>query len=115
MTNLVDTGATAWRASLKLFGRPVDYTAQLGGASGTPTAYVRGLRNDDLFGNAEQFDVVAIMDAVEFVALFPTPGHPVRFDRLRTFDKSYSVEEWRPAPAYDQPVIFKVLLRGGSQ
>jgi hypothetical protein len=100
------------RWTLQMFGRPADYTAQ-GGASGSLVAYVRGVRAQDLFASAVQADLAAVVDAGEFAAkIGPTPR---RFDRLRTMSLTYSVEQWRGSPTDDDPVFFKLLLRGGQQ
>lgn len=115
MSNLVDLGAPVWRWGFRRIARAIDYTGNIEKATNHPLAFVRGLRKEDLFGAAEQFDVVAVVDALEFATLFPVQLHPVRFDRLRTAAKSYSVEEWRGSPADDGPVFYKILLRGGSQ
>jgi hypothetical protein len=72
------------------------------------------MRSEDLFAAAEQTDIVAIIDVDEFVAKVPYP-QPARFDRLQTFAQTFAVEAWRPAPNYTNPVVFKVLLRGGTQ
>lgn len=94
-------------------GKPVFYTPQTG-AGDSINAYVRGTQSDDLFAAAMQGDLVAVINAGEFVAkIGPSPR---RFDRLRTgAGLVYSVEEWRGAPVEADPVYFKCLLRGGQQ
>lgn len=112
--NLVDGFlATPLRWTLKAFGADVFYTAQSGPAD-TLTAYVRGVRSEDLFASAMQGDLAGVVDGAEFAAkIGPSPR---RFDRLRTgAGLTYSVEEWRGAPTEANPVFFKLLLRGGQQ
>lgn len=99
---------------LRRFGRQLEYQVN-GGAAATVWAYVRGVREDDLFAAAIQQDVAAVVDAAEFKTLFGSVAVPRRFDRLRLPDRSFTVEEWRGAPNDATPVFYKLLLRGGSQ
>lgn len=117
MTNLVDLGRAPWKALHAAMSRVVTYTPY-----GTPSfpafqinAFVRGLRADDLFGDALQTDVVAIVDAEDLAAAMPGRPRPLQFDRLSALAQTFSVQEWRAAPHYESPIFFKLLLRGGHQ
>jgi hypothetical protein len=112
--NLVDLIAPGARWVLSVSGRPVTY-ARLDGSEAQLTAFVRGVRSEDLFAGAAQQDVAGVVDAAQFAASFPARTQPQRLDRVRVGGASYSVEEWRGAPNDDAPVFFKLLLRGGSQ
>lgn len=113
--NLVDAIAASMRWTLARFGRDQTYALH-GGGEATLRAYVRGVREDDLFAAAMQQDVAGVIDAAAFKAAFPARNYPQRFDRLRLGDgRSFAVEEWRGAPNDTQPVFFKLLLRGGQQ
>lgn len=114
MSFLVDLGSPAWRWLFKATANPASYAAQ-GEATLPLLAFIRGVRSDDLFASAMQQDVAAILDAKDFAAAFPARPKPQRYDRLRTPTTSYAVEEWRGSPNDDQPVFFKLLLRGGQQ
>jgi hypothetical protein len=112
--NLVDVVRDPLRAAFKLFARSCTYRA--GMLADVPLmAFIRGVRADDLFGSAMQQDVAAVLDAADFAAAFPARPKPMRFDRLISGSRSYSVEEWRGSPNDDAPVFFKLLLRGGDQ
>jgi hypothetical protein len=102
------------RWALARYGRPQTYTV-LNGPQAELTAYVRGVRAEDLFAGANQQDVAAVIDAQAFRAAFPTRAYPQRLDRLRVDGASWAVEEWRGSPNDGQPVFFKLLLRGGRQ
>jgi hypothetical protein len=95
--------------------KPASYAPQGGASPVTLLAFIRGVRADDLFANVLQQDVAAVIDAAEFVAAFTAMPRPQRYDRLRTATMSYTVEEWRGSPNDDEPVFFKLLLRGGTQ
>jgi len=111
--NFVDMIAPAERAVLKMFGRPAMYAA--GPAAPVQlVAYIRGLRSEDLFAGAQQQDVVAVVDASQFV-IVTGADMPRRYDRLRVGAISYSVEQWRGSPNDAAPVFYKLLLRGGAQ
>lgn len=112
MPNLVDAGAWAWRMVVRVQGGPCDY--EQGGTSRALTAFVRGLGTDDTWANAQQTDMLAIINADDFAVAFPA-SRPKKYDRLRTPTRSYSVEEWRAAPASGDPVVWKLLVRGGTQ
>lgn len=112
MTNLVDAITSPMRFALRLFGRTVEYQPQAGGTTQI-VAFLRGVRSDDLFAGAIQQDVAAVVDALQLQVAIGRP--PQRFDRLRTAQRTFAVEEWRGAPNDDQPVFFKLLLRGGTQ
>jgi hypothetical protein len=112
--NLIEVGRPAWRYAFGLMAKPAQYQQQAG-AQLTIAAFLRGLRSDDLFASAMQQDMVAILDAGTYAALFPARPVPARYDRLRTAKFSYAVEEWRGSPNDDEPVFFKLLLRGGQQ
>jgi hypothetical protein len=104
------------RAHVRSQGEAVTYHLHTG-EDATVTAFVRGVRADDLFGAAMQLDVVAILDASEFVKAFPTRARPARMDRVRSpAGQSYTVQECRASPeGTDAPVLFKLLVRGGGQ
>ena len=112
--NLVDSTAPALRYGFSLFARPATYVPS-SGAGASLLAFIRGVRSDDLFASAMQQDVAAVIDALQFATLFPARPVPARYDRLRTATVSFAVEEWRGSPNDDQPVFFKLLLRGGNQ
>jgi hypothetical protein len=114
MINLVEAGRPAWRYVFRLTAKPAQYQQQAG-AQMTIAAFLRGLRSDDLFASAMQQDMVAILDSIDFATAFPARPVPARYDRLRTAKFSYAVEEWRGSPNDDEPVFFKLLLRGGQQ
>jgi len=101
------------QAALKQFGAAVGYTP-LAAVSVQVVAFVRGLREDDLFVEAMQRDSVAVIGADEFKAQ-TGKDTPRRLDRLATASASYTVEAWRAAPESGPPVFFKLLLRGGQQ
>lgn len=113
MTNIVDAGASHWRSVVTMMGRDVTYRAVDSAADVTLRCFIYGVKVQALFGAALQGDQVAVINADEFVAkVGPIPR---KFDRLRTTTRSYAVEEHRGAPNYDDPVVFKLLLRGGLQ
>jgi hypothetical protein len=112
--NIVELGRPYWLAGFKMTAKPATYAPH----NGTPVtllAYIRGVRAEDLFAAVMQQDLAGVIDADEFKALYPARPIPARYDRLRTSTMSYAVEEWRGSPADDQPVFFKLLLRGGQQ
>jgi hypothetical protein len=112
IANIVDAAATHWRGVVTLMGRDVTYRVQ-GAADATVRCFIYGVKVQALFGAALQGDQVAVINADEFAAkVGPVPR---KFDRLLTSTRSYAVEEWRGSPNYDQPVVFKLLLRGGTQ
>lgn len=115
MSVLVDLGRAPWLWLFKRTANPAQYQPQGAAGSTQLLAFIRGVRAEDLFGAAMQQDVAAIIDAAEFAAAFPASPKPRRYDRLRTPTMSYAVEEWRGSPNDDQPVFFKLLLRGGMQ
>ena len=117
MSNLVDIGRAPWNALHAAMSRALTYTPY-----GSPTipaftinVFVRGLRAEDLFGDALQTDVVAIVSADDLAAALPARPRPLQYDRLAAQDQTYSVQEWRAAPHYLNPIFFKLLLRGGHQ
>jgi hypothetical protein len=112
--NLVDRIAASMRWALGRYGRAQTYTV-LNGPQAELTAYVRGVRSEDLFAGAAQQDVACVIDAAEFRIAFPTRRAPQRLDRLLIDGATWAVEEWRGAPNDAQPVFFKLLLRGGRQ
>ena len=112
---LVDQIAGPMRWTLKMFGRPQQYALNDNATTATLRAYIRGVREADLFAGAQQQDQAAVLDASQFRAAFPTRSSPQRLDRLRVASASYTVEAWRGSPDDDAPVFFKLLLRGGSQ
>jgi hypothetical protein len=111
--NLADYAAPLHAAHIHSQARPVEYVAE--GVSHTVPAFVRGASREELLGGAMQGDVFAYIAADDFAKMLPPPRRPQRFDRLRTLDQSYSVESCHAAPNFDQPVLFKLQLRGGSQ
>ena len=115
MGTLVDQIAASLRWCLSVFGRPQSYALNDNTATVTLVAWVRGVRSDDLFAGAMQQDMAAVINAAAFRAAFAPRVTPQRFDRLRIAGRSWSVEEWRGSPNDDEPVFYKLLLRGGSQ
>ena len=114
MMNLIEVGRPYWRFAFTMMAKPAQYQ-QGAGAPQSLLAFIRGVRSDDLFASAMQQDIAAIVDAADFAALFPARPVPARYDRLRTVRFSYAVEEWRGSPNDDEPVLLKLLLRGGQQ
>jgi hypothetical protein len=112
--NIIDAIAGSQRAFVKNMSRPLVYVQNDGVTIATILAYVRGLRAEDLFASALQQDLVAVTDAAAFAIAFPARSTPQRFDRLRIEATSYAVEDWRAAPAFGNPVFFKLQLRGGQ-
>jgi len=116
MSNLVDVGRASWQAVHAAMSRVVTYTPY--GGNPAPfqiNAFVRGLRAEDLFGDALQTDVVGIISADDLALAMPGRARPLQYDRLAAIGQVYSVQEWRGAPHYLDPVFFKLLLRGGHQ
>lgn len=111
--NALDLLRSPLRALLAAYGRPQTYAPQ-GGAAVTLAAWIRGVRDDDLFAGAIQQDLAAVLDAQAFKDATGR-SHPGRYDRLRFGGQSFSVEAWRGSPNDDAPVFFKLLLRGGGQ
>lgn len=112
--NLVEVGRPFWRYLHRATAKHGQYQ-QGTGAPASLLVFIRGVRSDDLFASAMQQDIAAIIDAADFAAAFPARPIPARYDRLRTARFSYAVEEWRGSPNDDEPVFFKLLLRGGQQ
>jgi hypothetical protein len=115
MGTLVDRIAAPLRWALMMFGRSQHYALNDNSATVQLVVYVRGVRADDLFANAQQQDIAAVINAAAFRAAFAPRATPQRYDRLRISGRSWSVEEWRGSPNDDEPVFYKLLLRGGSQ
>lgn len=115
----VDIGAQAWRALVNFFGVPVSYEQPDAGTVPVKM-FIRGIMGvEDTFGAALQSDKFAVVDASAFAAAFPARVRPQKFDKVRTqgpFAANYTVEEMRAAPDYGaEPVVIKLLLRGGHQ
>lgn len=119
MSTLADFGAPHWRGLLKIAGSDVAYQGYGLSVGVTLRAYVTGMRSDNSpFGGAMQTDRMAVLDAAQFAAAFPARPRPLRFDRLRTLGPmgmTYTIEEWRGSPEDGDPVVFRILLRGGNQ
>jgi hypothetical protein len=98
-----------------MFASPCEYKLHNENVQRSAKAFIRGLKEDDLFAGAMQADLVAILDAPDWLALFPERQHPLRLDRIVTGLNSYAVEVWRAAPVSGAPVFYKLLLRGGTQ
>lgn len=111
--NVVDLMRPSLRWLHSAFARPQTYVPQ-GGAAVTLAAWIRGVRDEDLFAGAIQQDLAAVIDAESFTAATGR-SHPARYDRLRFGGQSFAVEAWRGSPNDDAPVFFKLLLRGGGQ
>ncbi len=116
----VDIGAQAWRSLVNFYGADVNYEQQPGGPVASVRMFIRGMTGvDDTWGAALQSDQLGVIDASLFAAAFPGRPRPLKFDKVRTlgpFAANFTVEEWRPAPAYGaEPVVIKLLLRGGHQ
>ena len=112
--NIVEVGRPHWLAMFKLTAKPATY-APHNGAPATLLAFIRGVRAEDLFAAVMQQDLAGVISADQFKTLYPARPIPARYDRLRTATMSYAVEEWRGSPSDDEPVFFKLLLRGGQQ
>jgi hypothetical protein len=112
--NVLDMGASTWRAGFLMFARDITYRKAAGGIDATIPAFLRGLRSEDTFASAMQQDSVLIMDAQAFGQLVGQPT-PRRYDRAIVGAQSFAVEEWRGSPNDIQPVFFKLLVRGGQQ
>lgn len=110
--NLADTTAALHVAHIRAQARPVEYVTP--DISFMLPAFLRGVRPEELVGSALQGDVWAFVAAVDF-ALVTNRERPQRFDRIRTLGQSFTVEGHRAAPSFDAPVLFKIMLRGGSQ
>lgn len=110
--NLADLAAPYHLAHIRAQARPVEYLAE--GVAFTVPAYMRGVRPEELVGAALQGDVWAFIAAKDFL-LVTNRERPQRFDRIRTLGQSFTVEGHRAAPSFDQPVLWKIMLRGGSQ
>jgi hypothetical protein len=115
MSNLADFGSPYWRAFLSWAGAPIGYVAHVSGESASVTgAYARGMKAEDRFGNAQEGDLLVVLDAVEFVSKF-AQGEPRRFDTLTLQGHVYSVQMSEAAPSTGTPVVFKVRVQGASQ
>lgn len=112
--NVVDSAAPLLRQGFRMIARSVSYTPQ-GGTQETIKAHVHGTKVHEVFAAAMQRDMLGVVDVEEFQATFGAGTTPRKYDRLRTAGGSYAVEEWRGAPHDDDPVFFKLLLRGGQQ
>lgn len=113
MTNIIDQAAPWLRQGFRMMAREATYTPKDGTAAPV-LAFIRGLTSEDLFAAAQQRDLVAVVDAEEFAATFNAT--PRKYDRIQALGPfSYAVEEWRGSPHDDEPVFFKILLRGGAQ
>lgn len=118
MANLVDGGRSSWRALHRSMSRVVDYVPYGVEPTVDIHCFIRGLRSDDLFASALQTDIVGIVSADDLALLLPARPAPLRYDRVHQANALgfyFTVEEWRGAPHYDQPIFFKLLLRGGTQ
>lgn len=87
-------------------------------AAGVPApsvikAFAVGKGSADAFASFQQRDIVAVVDAAQFVIVIGKPT-PQRFDRMIIEGQRYSVEDSRGAPMI-KPVFFKILLRGSVQ
>jgi hypothetical protein len=111
--SFVTVTAGGFQALLKAYGAQVDYVAGTAAAVKVG-AFVRGLREDDLFVEAQQRDSVAVLDAKEFTAK-TGQATPRRLDKLTTATGRYTVEAWRAAPESGPAIFYKLLLRGGQQ
>lgn len=116
--NIVLSTASTFQAFFDRWASPVGYIVHGGAefaddAANPLKAFARGVRDDDLFAEAMQRDLVAVIDVVKFRAIIGQDT-PRRLDRMVIKDERYSVETWRGAPVSD-PTFFKLLLRGGQQ
>lgn len=110
----VDSARALLRQGFRAFARSVTYTPH-GGSEQTIQASTTGKAVVELFGAAQQQDLVGTVDATEFRATFGATATPRKFDRLQTAGLTYTVQEWRGAPHDSAPVFFRLLLRGGQQ
>lgn len=115
MINLVDFAAPYHRALFQMIAKPQPYRAE-GAAPVDLLAFLRGLASDQVFASVMQGDLMVVLDAAEFAAkIGPLPQQPRRFDRIVVRGLPYSVEEVRGSPEGDQPVFWKLKIRGGQQ
>jgi hypothetical protein len=117
----VDLGAQAWRATVNFFGVDVNYEEYgVPGGAKPVRMFIRGIMGvEDTFGAALQSDKFGVVDWAVFAVAFPGRPRPLKFDKVRTLGPlamAYTVEEWRASPDYGaEPVVLKLLLRGGNQ
>jgi len=114
--NIVNSISQPMRTVFASFARDVTYRLHTG-ETATVKAFIRGIKEDDLFAGAMQQDQVAQVDAVVWKAAFPSRQQPQRYDRIITpaNGQTFAVESFRGAPNDGEPVFFKLLLRGGQQ
>lgn len=113
MSNVVTETASTFQGFLMRFASDVGYRVHDGSDVEGLKAFARGVQADDLFAEALQRDLVAIVSAAQFIAIVGQ-ATPRRLDRMTIKGSSYTVETWRGAPVSD-PTYFKLLLRGGQQ
>jgi hypothetical protein len=115
----VTSTALAFQAFFEHFAKAVGYIVHtpsitIPDSNDPPLkAFARGVREEDLFAEAQQRDIVAVIDAAKFKAI-TGQDTPRRLDRMVILGERYSVETWRGAPV-TEPTFFKLLLRGGQQ
>lgn len=112
MPNIITETASTFQAFFERFASAVVYKLH-GGAEFAVKAFARGVSDDDLFAEAQQRDIVAVVDAAKFASI-TGQDTPRRLDRMIIRGSSYTVETWRGAPV-SEPTFFKLLLRGGQQ
>lgn len=113
MSGAVGLSAQAMGAALGMFSSPADYERRPANGqpmAGSVRAFVRGLRGEELMAAAQQFDHFAVCTRADLAAsgLYP----PQRFDRITVNGRTYTVQDWRPAPTSGDPVFVKLLVRG---
>jgi hypothetical protein len=117
MVNLVDVIRGIQQQTFARFARNATYTLAppRTDVMAVLPIFLRGLQEDDLFAGAMQQDQVAVIDADVWRSAFTDRQYPSRMDRIQTASGWFSVEQWRGAPNDDEPVFYKMLLRGSTQ
>lgn len=111
--SVVLSTASTFQGFFDRFASAVSYAVHEPAGTFTLKAFARGVRDEDLFAEAMQRDLVAVVDAALFVSI-TGQATPRRMDRMTIGGQRYNVETWRGAPV-TEPTFFKLLLRGGQQ
>jgi hypothetical protein len=111
MSQMSDIMGAAFSSMFDMFSSTCEYY-RAGASLGTFKTSVKGLRGDELWGAAAQGDRLAVF---RYTEIFPVTGEPQRFDRVVLNGQSYTVIDWRQAPAAGAPVWYRLILRGGTQ
>lgn len=110
----IDQVTPILRRGFSGFVRDVLYHPNGAALPSTVRMFMRGLRAEDAFAAAQEQDLYGEIDVVLFRTVTGNQT-PRRFDRVIADGNSYTVQEWRGAPASPPPVFFKMQLRGGQQ